>query len=71
MSQLNKRTVFSSLVSLVVASLSALSLSDYASTSGPTRISAASSEKPRITILYEERLGILRIYRNKWEAHPV
>ncbi|MDR3575063.1 MAG: MBL fold metallo-hydrolase [Anaerolineaceae bacterium] len=53
MSYLKRRTVFRCLVSLVVASLFALSLSDYASTSRATKISTASPATPRITILYD------------------
>jgi 7,8-dihydropterin-6-yl-methyl-4-(beta-D-ribofuranosyl)aminobenzene 5'-phosphate synthase len=53
MSHLNRHTVFGGLVSLVVALLFAFSLSDYASTSRTTQMSAASPATPRITILYD------------------
>jgi 7,8-dihydropterin-6-yl-methyl-4-(beta-D-ribofuranosyl)aminobenzene 5'-phosphate synthase len=53
MSYLNRRIVFWGFVSLVVASLFALSLSDYASTSRTTQMSTASPAAPRITILYD------------------
>jgi 7,8-dihydropterin-6-yl-methyl-4-(beta-D-ribofuranosyl)aminobenzene 5'-phosphate synthase len=53
MSQLNRRIVFSGLLSLVVASLFALSVSDYASASRTTQMSTVSPATPRITILYD------------------
>jgi 7,8-dihydropterin-6-yl-methyl-4-(beta-D-ribofuranosyl)aminobenzene 5'-phosphate synthase len=53
MSYLNRRIVFSGLVSLVVASLFALSLSDYAGTSRSPQMSTVSPATPRITILYD------------------
>jgi 7,8-dihydropterin-6-yl-methyl-4-(beta-D-ribofuranosyl)aminobenzene 5'-phosphate synthase len=53
MSYSNRRIVFRGSVSLVVASLFALSLSDYASTSRATQKSTASPATPRITILYD------------------
>jgi 7,8-dihydropterin-6-yl-methyl-4-(beta-D-ribofuranosyl)aminobenzene 5'-phosphate synthase len=53
MSYLNRRIVFWGLVSLLVASLFALSLSDYASTSRTTQKSTASPAAPHITILYD------------------
>jgi 7,8-dihydropterin-6-yl-methyl-4-(beta-D-ribofuranosyl)aminobenzene 5'-phosphate synthase len=53
MSYLNRHTVLNGLVSLVVASLFAISLNDYASTSRTTQMSFASPATPRITILYD------------------
>src|ERR1700691_4997728 len=53
MSYSNRRIVFRGSVSLVVASLFALSLSDYAGTSRATQKSTASPATPRITILYD------------------
>jgi 7,8-dihydropterin-6-yl-methyl-4-(beta-D-ribofuranosyl)aminobenzene 5'-phosphate synthase len=54
MSYSNRRTVFWGFISFVVASLFALSLSDYASTtSKTTQKSTASPSAPRITILYD------------------
>ena len=53
MIHLNRRTVLSGLVSLVVAPLFALSQNDYASTSSTTQMSTPSPSAPRITILYD------------------
>lgn len=53
MSYLKRRTVYRGFISLVVASLFAPSLSDYASTSRATQMSTASPATPRITILYD------------------
>jgi 7,8-dihydropterin-6-yl-methyl-4-(beta-D-ribofuranosyl)aminobenzene 5'-phosphate synthase len=53
MSQLNKRTLFSDLISLVVASLFAISLSNCNSNSRKLQMSSPSTTTPRITILYD------------------
>jgi 7,8-dihydropterin-6-yl-methyl-4-(beta-D-ribofuranosyl)aminobenzene 5'-phosphate synthase len=53
MSQLNRRTLFSDLISLVVTSLFAISLSNCNSSSRKLQISTPSPTTPRITILYD------------------
>jgi 7,8-dihydropterin-6-yl-methyl-4-(beta-D-ribofuranosyl)aminobenzene 5'-phosphate synthase len=53
MSQLNRPTLFSDLLSLIVALLFALSLSNCNSSSRKLQLSTSSSTTPRITILYD------------------